>query len=66
MTLPNSSLLLSMQKAFEFRKLICSAYDIPKTKTWEGHLTSGADRKKAREGLLVVGVFAITGLGFFL
>jgi len=31
MTLPDSFLLSSMQKAFKFRKLICSAYDLPKT-----------------------------------
>lgn len=30
MTLPSSLLLSSMQKAFKFRKLICSAQSIPK------------------------------------
>lgn len=32
MTLPSSFLLLSMQKAFKFRKLICSAQPIPGAK----------------------------------
>lgn len=57
MNLPNSFSVSSMQKGFKFRKLSCSASYIPKTKAWESYLKSGGNWKKAREGLLVVGMF---------